>query len=110
MEWCEICQQNVSSFFSRNILSALGDGSGVGKTHPLSYFRKYQFSALLPIISKKRICLDRGWHVRASRVVRSSEQRFQGSGDARTVTTDYRFLMGNRNLILLFHLFSGKTF
>lgn len=33
LEWREICQQNVGSFFSRNILSTLGDSLDVGSTH-----------------------------------------------------------------------------
>lgn len=49
-----------------------------GRTHLLGYLRKYQLSAFLPITSKKRLCLDLGVHVRASRVGRSSERRSQG--------------------------------
>lgn len=35
-----ICLQYVGSFFSRNILPALGGSSDVGRTHLLSYLRK----------------------------------------------------------------------
>lgn len=77
MEWHEICQQNVGSFFSRNILPSLGDSPGVGRTPLLSYLRKYQFSALLPITSKKSLCLDLGGLVCVRWMVRSSKQRSQ---------------------------------
>lgn len=54
---CELCQQN---FLWKYSIPALGKAQVlVGRTHLLHYLRKYQFSAL-PIMSKKRICLDSG--------------------------------------------------
>ena len=60
MEGRDIRQQNVGSFFSGNILPVLREGLGGGRIHLLCYLRKYQFSALLPMTSKERICLDLG--------------------------------------------------
>lgn len=87
MEGRDICQQNLGSFFSGNILPVLGEGSGVGRIHLLCYLRKYQLSALLPITSKKRICLDLGWHVCARWAVGSLEPSSQGIWRHRDSTT-----------------------
>lgn len=71
--------KSVGSFLPRNLLPSRGDSLDVGRTPLLSYLRKCQFSALLPITSKKRICLDLGDQGCDSRMVRSSEQRSQGA-------------------------------
>lgn len=68
--------KSLASFLPINLLPFLGDSPDVGRTPLLSYLRKCQFS-VLPITSKKRICVDLGDQVCDSRMVRSSEERSQ---------------------------------
>lgn len=82
LEWCEICQQYVGSFFSRNIRSTPGSSQMLaGLTSSAIPGKENQFSALLPITSKKKICFNPGWQVCASQVVRSSAK---GPGNQRS--------------------------